>query len=109
MAVCRMRTCPGPGSPTGTSSTCSTSGPPCLWKRIALAIRCSPVSWNCLVFLGGLAGGAHRLERRALQLEPLDRELHHVEVHAEPGLDRAQVGDALLDLLRVEGGHRHAR
>src|SRR5213075_317352 len=107
MAVCRMRTCPGPGSPTCTSSSWSTSGPPCLWKRIALAMLFSPVRW-VLVFLGRLGARAHRLKRRALQLEPLDRELDHVEVHVEPRLDRAQIGNALLDFLRIEGRHRHA-
>src|SRR5438874_1202784 len=104
-----MRTCPGPGSPTGTSSSWSTSGPPCLWKRIALAMLSSPGDGGyCLVLLGWLGTRAHRLQRGALQLEPLDRKLHHVEVHVEPRLDRAQIGDALLDFLRVEGRHRHA-
>src|SRR5207248_4381214 len=98
-----MRTCLGPGSPTGRSSTCSTSGPPCLWKRIALAMLF--LQWmEYLVFFRRVAaaGGTHRLERRALQLEALDRELHHVEVHVEPDLDRAQLGDALLDFLGIE-------
>src|SRR3989442_12975863 len=92
-----MRTWPGPGSPTGTSSTCSTSGPPCLWKRIALAIRFSPVDGNCLVFLGRVAaGGAHRLQRGAPQPGPLDPELDHVEALVDPGLDPRQVRNPLL-------------
>src|SRR5687768_3568208 len=96
MALWRTRAWPGPGAPTSTSSTWSTSGPPCLWYRTAFAM---PVS---------LLLGLHCLERRLLQLEALDRELDHVEVHIEPCFHRAQVGDSLFDLLRIEGGHRHA-
>src|ERR1700694_679254 len=102
----RARAWPGASSPTGTSSSWRTSGPPVLWKRIALGIS---LSFRVrILFFRGLRHGAHSLQRGALQFQPLDREFHHVEVHVEPGLDRAQVGDALVDLLRVERGHRHA-
>src|SRR5229473_8613761 len=90
IAVWRTRAWPGPGSPTGTSSSCSTSGAPVLWKRTALGIS---FSFGVGVF-GRLGHRAHSLQRGALQFQPLDREFHHVEVHVEPGLDRAQVGDA---------------
>src|SRR5262245_41679639 len=65
--------------------------------------------FSLLFLLGELRGVLHRLERDALDLQGLDGEPQHVEVHVEPGLDRAQLGDALLDLLRIEGRHRHAR
>src|SRR6185436_18644773 len=94
-----MRTCPCPGSPTGTSSTCSTSGPPWRWKRTALAI----------FLLLGLFRGLHSLQRRLLYFKPLDREPDHVEVHLQPGLERAHLADALVDLAGIEGRHRHAR
>src|SRR5215216_2753137 len=38
MARWRMRTSPGPGSPTGTSTSCMTSGPPCALIWIALMV-----------------------------------------------------------------------
>src|SRR2546421_823253 len=104
IAVWRTRAWPGPGSPTGTSSSCSTSGPPVLWKRIAFGI-----SLSFRVRIPSWRDGPHSLQRGALQFQSLDREFHHVEVHVEPGLDRAQVGDALVELLRVERRHRHAR
>src|SRR6266850_7922630 len=34
-ALWRTRASPGPGSPTGTSSNCRTSGPPQEWNRMA--------------------------------------------------------------------------
>src|SRR5215468_4382112 len=37
-AVWRTRASPGPGLPIGTGSDTSTSGPPDLWKRIALGM-----------------------------------------------------------------------
>src|SRR3569832_365344 len=37
-ALCRMRICPGPGSPTRTSAKCKTSGPPCLSIWMALLL-----------------------------------------------------------------------
>src|SRR3977135_2181100 len=105
IAVWRTRAWPGPGSPTGTSSSWRTSGPPVLWKRTALGISFS----FCVGGFGGFGDGAHSLQRGALQFQSLDREFHHVEVHAEPGLDRAQVGNALVELLRVERRHRNDR
>src|SRR5678815_4790046 len=36
--IWRMRTWPGPGSPTSTCSHLRTSGPPALWIRIACGI-----------------------------------------------------------------------
>src|SRR6185436_2840094 len=44
IALCATRASPGPGSPTGTSSHCRTSGPPVLWKRIAWDM--SGTSWK---------------------------------------------------------------
>src|SRR3954469_1787238 len=93
-----MRTCPWPGSPTCTSSSCSTWGPPWRWWPTALAI----------FLLLGLFSRLHSLQRGLLHFKALDRETDHVQVHVEPRLERAQLADALLELLRVEGRHRHA-
>src|SRR5690606_37273864 len=40
-AVCRSKTCPGPGAPTSTSSKRRTSGPPTSWTRTAPLILSS--------------------------------------------------------------------
>src|SRR6185503_10681697 len=54
IAVWRIFTWPAPGSPTSTSSSCRTSGPPVLWKRIALPIvASSDIFW---FFARGPAG-----------------------------------------------------
>src|SRR5258706_1183286 len=42
IAWCLIFAWPSAGSPTSTSSSCRTSGPPVLWKRIALAILSAP-------------------------------------------------------------------
>src|SRR5688572_31514011 len=60
IAVWRMRAWPWPGSPTCTSSTCRTSGPPVLWNLTALVI--AMLSWLWIrLFLGLLRlGGVGR-------------------------------------------------
>src|ERR1044071_1953333 len=50
-AECTTRACPGPGSGTGTSTYCRTSGPPNRSNRIALATL-SPRPWNFRPALG---------------------------------------------------------
>src|SRR5690349_6165831 len=56
MALCATRASPGPGSPTGTSSHCRTSGPPVLWKRIACAMS-STSCWDSPFYGGRSARG----------------------------------------------------
>ena len=60
----------------------------------------------------GLRGARHRLQRDdrvALHLQRLDRGVQQRAVHVEPVLDRAQVGDPLFELLRIERRHQHRR
>ena len=59
-----------------------------------LAPARSAAAFACL--LGLLAHRLDRGERGALHLESLDAHLQHVQVHLEPALDRAHVGDALV-------------
>src|SRR3954451_23816794 len=46
-AVWRIRTSPGPGLPTLTSSHTRTSGPPVLWKRMACVMVITPKGHMC--------------------------------------------------------------
>src|SRR4051794_38162232 len=68
-----MRTWPGPGAPTSTSSMPSTSGPPWRWKRNALLTARAP-STAARSTEGFGKSGRDRLE---VELQ----RLHHARVH----------------------------
>src|SRR5262245_57519431 len=104
-ALWRTRASPGPGSPAWTSSHFKTSGPPCWWMRIALGIA-SPFAGRYLFLRRNVAGrllrrALHRRESRFLHFKPLYGHGQDVQIRVEPGLDRPELGDALVDL-----GHR---
>src|SRR5574337_269954 len=88
-ASCRMRISPGPGSPTGSSTSCSTSGPPCceIWTVRA---------WRVIDgLLGGWGVGSARLAQRAParalpQHAAVDAEVERGERKRDPRLGRGR-------------------
>src|SRR3954470_20944191 len=85
-----MRTWPGPGAPTSTSSMPSTSGPPWRWKRNALLTTQAPSTAARSTESSGKSG------RGRLEVE-LQR-LHHARVH----IVAADKDGQFHDLPRIE-------
>src|SRR6185312_1567158 len=85
-----MRTWPGPGAPTSTSSMPSTSGPPWRWKRNALLTTRAPSTATRSMENFGQSG-RDRLEVKL-------QRLHHARVHIVAADEDGQ----FHDLPRIE-------